>query len=122
MYRVEDVCEVHKYISERLAERGAHVDKFVFCPYHPDGVVEAFARSSDDRKPGAGMAKAAAAALNLDLASSWVVGDRPEDIGLAEAVGAAAIYLGSDSHVRQGVWSFPTLAAAAGFMLERIAA
>ena len=42
------------------------------------------------------MAKAAAAALNLDLAASWVVGDRPEDLGLAEAVGASAIYLGPE--------------------------
>ena len=40
------------------------------------------------------MAKAAQAALNLDLPASWVVGDRPEDIGLAEAVGASAIYVG----------------------------
>ena len=31
------------------------------------------------------MAKAAEAALNLDLTAFWVVGDRPEDIGLAEA-------------------------------------
>jgi histidinol phosphatase-like enzyme len=66
------------------------------------------------------MAKAAEAALNLDLPASWVVGDRPEDIGLAEAVGASAIYLGSGDCQRPGVWSFPSLAAAAPFILERI--
>ena len=32
---------------------GAHVDAWFFCPYHPDGVVPAFARASADRKPGA---------------------------------------------------------------------
>ena len=67
------------------------------------------------------MAKAAAAALNLDLTASWVVGDRPEDIGLAEAVGAPAIYVGPDGCERQGVWSFPSLASASSFILERIA-
>jgi D-sedoheptulose 7-phosphate isomerase/D-glycero-D-manno-heptose 1,7-bisphosphate phosphatase len=67
------------------------------------------------------MAKAAEAALNLDLTASWVVGDRPEDIGLAEAVGASAIYLGPDDCERPGVWPFPSLAAAAPFILERIA-
>ena len=55
-----------------------------------------FARTSGDRKPMPGMARAAAEALNLDLTSSWVVGDRPEDIGLAEAVGAFAVYVGPD--------------------------
>jgi histidinol-phosphate phosphatase family protein len=121
LYGVEDVDRVHQYIADRLAEHGAHVDLFLFCPYHPDGVVKAFARSSEDRKPRPGMAKAAQAALDLDLTASWVVGDRPEDIGLAEAVGASAIYVGPDPSDRPGVWSFPNLASAASFILERIA-
>jgi histidinol-phosphate phosphatase family protein len=119
-YGLDDVALVHRYIAERLAERGAHIDMYLYCPYHPDGVVEAFARASDDRKPGPGMAKAAAAALNLDLAASWVVGDRHEDVGLAEAVGATAIYLGAAGIEQPGVWSFPSLCAAAPFILERI--
>src|SRR5215813_3474253 len=93
LYGIDDVARVHQYIAERLAEHGAHIDLFLYCPYHPEGVVEAFARTSEDRKPGPGMARAAQAVLNLDLAATWVVGDRAEDIGLAEAVGASAIYL-----------------------------
>jgi histidinol-phosphate phosphatase family protein len=120
-YRIDDVTLVHEYIAQRLAEHGARIDLFLFCPYHPAGVVGAFARASDDRKPRPGMARAAETALNLDLTTSWVVGDRPEDIGLAEAVGASAVYLGSDVCERPGVWSFPSLAAAAPFILERIA-
>ena len=121
LYGIEDVSRVHQYIAERLAEHDAHIDLFLSCPYHPEGVVEAFARTSEDRKPRPGMAKAAAAALELDLTASWVVGDRPEDVGLAEAVGASAIYLGPDSCEHPDVWSFPSLAAAAPFVLERIA-
>ncbi len=121
LYGIDDVSQVHEYISRHLATYRARIDLFVYCPYHPDGVVEAFARTSEDRKPGPGMAKAAAAALDLDLRASWVVGDRPEDIGLAEAVGASAVYLGQDDHKRSGVSSFPSLAAAAPFILERVA-
>ena len=119
-YGIDDVTRVHQHIAEHLSACGAHIDMFVSCPYHPAGVVEAFARASEDRKPRPGMAKAAEAALNLDLAASWVVGDRPEDIGLAEAIGASAVYLGPDDYQRPGVWSFPSLAAAAPFILERI--
>jgi D,D-heptose 1,7-bisphosphate phosphatase len=121
LYGLDDVARVHRYIAEQLALHGAHVDLFLYCPYHPAGVVEAFARTSEDRKPRPGMAKAAEAALNLDLAASWVVGDRPEDIGLAEAVGASAIYVGSGECPNPGVWSFPSLATAAPFILERVA-
>ena len=120
MYGIDDVVQVHRYVADYLAEHGAHVDLFLFSPYHPAGVVEAFARTSEDRKPRPGMAKAAASALGLDLTASWVVGDRPEDLGLAEAIGASAIYLGPDSRPRPGVWPFPSLVAAAPFILERI--
>jgi histidinol-phosphate phosphatase family protein len=121
-FSIEDVTRVHCYIAARLAVQGAHIDLFVHCPYHPAGVVEEYARTSEDRKPRPGMAKAAEAALNLDLTASWVVGDRPEDVGLAEVIGASAVYLGPDGYERPGVWAFRSLAAAADFILERIAA
>jgi D,D-heptose 1,7-bisphosphate phosphatase len=121
LYGIDDVARVHRYIAERLAEDGAHVDLFAYCPYHPAGVVEAFTRTSEDRKPRPGMAKAAQAALNLDLSESWVVGDQYEDVGLAAAIGANAVYVGTGRCERPGVWSFPSLAAAAPFILERIA-
>jgi histidinol-phosphate phosphatase family protein len=121
LYGIDDVGRVHRHLAERLAASGAHIDLFVYCPYHPDGVVEAFARSSEDRKPRPGMAKAAQAALNLDLSASWVVGDRPEDLGLAAAIGASAIYLGPAGGEPPGAWWYPSLAAAAPFILERIA-
>jgi D,D-heptose 1,7-bisphosphate phosphatase len=120
LYGIDDVARVHQHVAARLAEHEAHVDLFAYCPYHPEGIVEAFARTSEDRKPGPGMARAAAAALNLDLSASWVVGDRPEDVGLAEAIGASAIYLGSNVCDRPGTWAFPSLAAATPFLLERI--
>ena len=119
-YGLDDVAQVHEHITTYLAAHDAWIDLFVYCPYHPAGVVEAFARTSEDRKPGPGMAKAAQAALNLDLAASWVVGDRPEDMGLAESIGASGIYLSTDAISRPDVWRFPSLAAAAPFILEQI--
>jgi histidinol-phosphate phosphatase family protein len=121
-YGLDDVAKVHEHIARHLATCGARIDVFTYCPYHPAGVIKAFARTSEDRKPGPGMAKAAQAALNLDLTASWVVGDRPEDMGLAEAIGASGAYLGQDEVSRPGVWPFPSLAAAAPFILDRLTA
>lgn len=120
LYGIDDVTAVHRHIADELAGYGAHIDRYFFCPYHPEGIIEAFARASEDRKPAPGMARAAASELNLDLTASWVVGDRPEDIGLAQAIGASAIYLGSKSYKCRGLWSFPSLAASVPFILERI--
>jgi D-sedoheptulose 7-phosphate isomerase/D-glycero-D-manno-heptose 1,7-bisphosphate phosphatase len=121
-YGIEDVAVVHRYIADKLAPHGAHIDMFAFCPYHPDGVVEPFARASDDRKPAPGMAKAVGHALNLDLSASWVVGDRSEDMGLAKAIGASAVFVGSHDRAWPGVPHFANLAAAAPYILERVAA
>jgi histidinol-phosphate phosphatase family protein len=119
-YGIDDVERVHAHMAEALSDAGAHVDLFLSCPYHPSGVVEPFARASEDRKPRPGMARAAAEALNLNLIASWVVGDRPEDVGLAAAIGASAVYLGTEPIRAPRVWSFPSLALAANFILESL--
>jgi histidinol-phosphate phosphatase family protein len=117
-YGIDDVHQVHKHMIEEMARHGAHVDLWLFCPYHPDGIVESFARWSADRKPGPGMALAAADALDLDLASSWVVGDSPNDIGLARAVGATPLHVGAAAFPAGDILSFPDLAAAAEHILQ----
>jgi histidinol-phosphate phosphatase family protein len=117
---IEDVQQVHKHMIAELARAGAHVDEWLFCPYHPDGTVEAFARFSADRKPAPGMALAAAETLGLDLSVSWVVGDSDADVGLARAAGARPLRVGVPAGSETGVSdvpAFPDLAAAVTHIL-----
>jgi histidinol-phosphate phosphatase family protein len=116
-FGVDDVQQVHKHMIEELARQGAHVDFWFFCPYHPEGTVESFARSSADRKPGPGMALAAADALDLDLSRCWVVGDAACDVGLARAVGARPVHVGPTDFPAADVLSFPDLAGAVRHIL-----
>jgi D-sedoheptulose 7-phosphate isomerase/D-glycero-D-manno-heptose 1,7-bisphosphate phosphatase len=108
---------VHGHIDAALAEVGGHIDQWLYCPYHPDGVVPAFKRASWDRKPAPGMALAAAAALGLDLHASWVVGDADTDVALAHAVGARPIRIGGAPHPRPDVVAVPDLARAVELIL-----
>ncbi|NYD43058.1 HAD-IIIA family hydrolase [Nocardioides panaciterrulae] len=122
-FGMTDVEAVHAHIDAELARAGAWVDLWLFCPYHPEGIVTGFARASWDRKPGPGMAYAAAEALDLDLSVSWVVGDRPSDIGLARAVGARPIHIASGAAapgdpVDPGVTTVPDLATAVALVLS----
>ena len=115
-YGIEDVRAVHSHLDDLLMRRGAHVDAWLFCPYHPDGIVEEYARWSSDRKPAPGMALAAAHRLELDLSRSWVVGDSECDIELARGVGARPIRIGNVDDETQ-VTTVPTLAAAVSRIL-----
>jgi histidinol-phosphate phosphatase family protein len=117
-FDLEDVHQVHKHMIEELARCGAHVDLWLFCPYHPDGTVASFARASADRKPGPGMALAAAEALDLDLTSSWVVGNAASDIGLARAVGAHPLHVGPVAFPAADVLSFADLAEAVRHIVD----
>jgi D-glycero-D-manno-heptose 1,7-bisphosphate phosphatase len=85
------VAEAHRHISERLAEGGARVDAYYYCPHHPDAVIETFRQHCDCRKPGTGLFTRAAADLDLDLSRSFVVGDRWHDIEAGQSVGARGV-------------------------------
>jgi len=85
------VDEVHRHMAEILAEGGAHIDAYYYCPHHPDGKVAGYARACDCRKPGRGLVDRAVREFGVDPASSFVVGDRWLDVGLARRVGAEAV-------------------------------
>ena len=85
------VAEAHRAISEKLAAGGARIDAYYYCPHYRTGTVEKYVMACDCRKPGAGMLRRAAQDLDLDLARSFVVGDRWHDVGAARAVGARGV-------------------------------
>lgn len=80
------VARVHARLEELLEAEGARLDGVWYCPHHPE-----FGGPCACRKPAPGLAAAAAAGLALDLARSFVVGDKLCDVDLARSVGAAPI-------------------------------
>ena len=78
------VHEVHKKMISELAAAGAWIDAIYFCPHKSEEIC-------DCRKPNPGMLERAAREHGLELAASWVVGDRYADLEMAHAVGARGI-------------------------------
>lgn len=85
------VADVSRVIAERVARGGGRIDGFYHCPHHPDGIIERFSVACDCRKPAPGLFKQAASDLDLDLARSFVVGDRWHDLQAGMAVGARGV-------------------------------
>ncbi|MCL2689286.1 MAG: HAD family hydrolase [Chitinispirillia bacterium] len=75
----EDVKSLHVWMGERFIKEGAPVTAFYYCPYHPQGVIEQYRRSSDWRKPGPGIVLQAAKDHGIDLTKSLMVGDKHSD-------------------------------------------
>jgi D-glycero-D-manno-heptose 1,7-bisphosphate phosphatase len=77
---------VKRRLDAMLGADGAPVDATYVCPHHPD-----VTGPCSCRKPGTELFTTAARDLDLDLASSYLVGDRWRDVEAALALGAHGI-------------------------------
>ena len=82
---------VHRRLVELLAVEGARLDADYHCPLAPGDPDP-----EEMRKPGAGMFLRAAREHGLDLARSWLIGDRLRDVEPAARLGARAILVRSE--------------------------
>ncbi|MGE5361377.1 MAG: D-glycero-alpha-D-manno-heptose-1,7-bisphosphate 7-phosphatase [Bacteroidales bacterium] len=85
------VKEVHRSLDRRIVAGGARVDGWYYCPHHPDAPLSEYRQACSCRKPMPGMAQRAAADLDIDLARSFVIGDRWLDVEMAQNAGARGI-------------------------------
>lgn len=75
---------VNARLTELLTLEGALLDGIYYCPHLPD-------EGCSCRKPETGLILKAVAELGLDLARSFVVGDKASDIELGQRVGASSV-------------------------------
>ena len=87
LYGLAEVEAFHAHMNATLAERGAHIDAFYYCPYHPHGQVPEFAIDHDDRKPAPGMILRAMRDWNIDPTRSFLIGDKESDAQSAATAG-----------------------------------
>ena len=101
IYGWPEFAAVQRHIVERLASRGATVDAVFACPHVPRPHGPIGRRDHPDRKPNPGMLLRAAA-LGVDLATSWIVGDRAADLEAGKRAGIAG-----GVHVLMGIGGRP---------------
>ncbi len=76
-------------VSADLAAAGAALDMVLACPFHAEAEPPYRHPAHPCRKPRPGMILRAAERLGLDLAGSWMVGDRAIDLEAGRAAGLA---------------------------------
>ena len=88
-YSEADLNELHRYMEEEFAAAGGKIAAWYHCPHHPD--YPAADGDCSCRKPLPGMLVSAAAELGIDLASSWMIGDKLADVEAGVAAGCHTI-------------------------------
>jgi histidinol-phosphate phosphatase family protein len=89
-FDVKTLEKVHDRLRSELRKNGADYDAIYYCPHKPED-------DCDCRKPKPGLFLKAASELNIDLASSYTLGDRKLDVEAGRAAGTRTILVSNNS-------------------------
>ena len=102
MVSEEDVERANTHLQELLrVASGGEIERFYVCPHHPEATVPAYRVVCDCRKPKPGMLLRAARELDLDLDSSYMIGDRLSDVIAGKEAGCRTILVKTGMHTAQ---------------------
>jgi D-glycero-D-manno-heptose 1,7-bisphosphate phosphatase len=87
LYEESHVEALHEWMANDLAEIGAHIDAFEYCPYHPEAPIERYRQASYRRKPAPGMINDLLDQFPVDVGRSILIGDKLSDLEAARAAG-----------------------------------
>ena len=100
----EMIGTVHNILIQELERGGARLDAIYYCPHHPSVGEPPFCFDCDCRKPKPGLIRRAADEFNIDLAQSWMIGDRYSDTELARNAGVCSAFVLSG--YGRGEWEY----------------
>lgn len=87
MFSEDDFIHLTEWMDWSLADRGVDLDGIYFCPHHAEQGQWEYRQECDCLKPKPGMFLSAQSFLNIDMAASYMVGDKEEDMHAAIAAG-----------------------------------
>lgn len=106
----QDVELTHAWIQQLLrTSGGGEIDRFYFCPHHPNATLPEYRVACNCRKPRSGMLLRAAQELDLDLGASYMVGDRISDIIAGQRAGCRTILVQTGMHTAKPIESVDAL-------------
>ena len=87
----DDLKDIHARLNASFIRRDARLDAIYYCPHYVLSEDPRYRKECDCRKPKAGLARQAADDLGIDLANSYMIGDKTEDVLFGINVGAVPV-------------------------------
>ena len=116
MFTEDQFMQLTEWMDWSLADRDVYLDGIYYCPHHPEGSVAEYRQECDCRKPQPGMLLSAQKELHIDMAASYIVGDKPDDMQAGAAAG-----VGTKVLVRTGKPVTPEGEAVADWVVNSLA-
>jgi len=93
---LKNLMAVDQLISKLLNEKGATIEARFYAYDHPDAVNKDVPAPHNARKPSPYFLLEAAKKYGVDLANSWMIGDRDTDIECGKNAGTRSILIDAD--------------------------
>jgi D-glycero-D-manno-heptose 1,7-bisphosphate phosphatase len=84
------VAQAHRHLHNLLLANGVCIEKYYYCPHHPELGVEPYKKKCICRKPASGMLEIAAHEHNINLADSLMFGNSECDLQAGLAAGCTS--------------------------------
>ena len=113
------VHRLHRFMDDELARHGTAVDAYYICPHHPLHGIDEYRKECGCRKPLPGMLFEAAEDFSIDLAASYIIGDKMADVAAGLAAGCRPLLVMTGYGEKEsaslpgGIASFDDILAAA---------
>ncbi|ARK20681.1 HAD family hydrolase [Sporosarcina sp. P26b] len=102
---------IHTHMQSELAKEDAHIQEVAYCPHKPKS-------GCDCRKPNSKLIVDLAEKYQVDLSSSYMVGDTDTDIMAGKHAGTKTVFLGTADPLADAV--FPNLLQATPWIIDNI--
>lgn len=107
---IEELNIIHQKLETMLGKEGAYLDGIYYCPHHPEkgfpGERPEYKIECNCRKPKPGLILEAVQHFNIDIQSSWMIGDSLTDIKCGKNAGCQSAGVG-ETLLREKDTDFP---------------
>jgi len=109
-YSRDDFLSLTEWMLKEFKKENISIEDVFYCPHSPDEKCEC-------RKPQIGMITQAIKEYDIDLNSSFMVGDKQSDIEFAiNADISNSIYIGSNTSIKNYTYSFKSIIEAKNYL------
>lgn len=90
-YTEEDLKIFHEAFQKKLMKFGQKIDKFYYCPHHPEKGIGKYKKDCICRKPNIGMIEEGLKEFGIARELSYMVGDTKTDVQAALRAGLSPV-------------------------------
>lgn len=95
-YTEDDFKALNGWMMRELEKNGVRIENVYYCPHLPDAKIERYRMVCSCRKPGLGLFERAMKELDIDMNSSWAIGDKLRDCSICEKSGCKGFLVGEN--------------------------